>query len=64
MRKVIMVAKLVVFCFIANVMCGCKVYFLKFMKVDRSSEMVFTALWPFNVGVLMDILQKILYHIL
>jgi hypothetical protein len=39
-------------------------YFLEFMKVDRSIEMVFTAFWLFNVGILMDLLQKILYHIL
>jgi hypothetical protein len=39
-------------------------YSLEFMKVDKSGGMVFTTFWPFNVGVLMDILQKIMYHIL
>lgn len=29
MRKVILVAKLVVVCFIANVMCGCKICIFK-----------------------------------
>jgi len=39
-------------------------YFLKFIKLDRSSEIVFTAFWPFNAVILMDLVQKILYHIL
>jgi hypothetical protein len=43
--------------FIANVMFGCRDVCI---KVYESSAMVFTAFWPFNVGVLMEILQKIL----